>query len=150
MRMGMAWLGVLIVTGCVSVRTTWVKPGGTQSEERRDRYECERDARQSGYYTGAVNMQEFFNRCMGARGWSLQAVDENGNPEPAKPLSPSGPDPEALAEERRTAAILRGEKASDGGTPVEKAKFGRCTEDDMRGMLKQGMSSSAINSACFE
>ncbi len=136
-----------MVAGCVTARATWVKQGGTQSEHDRDTYECERDARQSGYFEGAMNMREFFGRCMAARGWKLQAVDGDGSPEQVRPSAPSGPDPEALAEERRTAAILKGK---DGGTPDEKPRFGRCTEDDMRGMLKQGMPSSAINSACFE
>jgi hypothetical protein len=51
----------------------WTKPGFTQAEWNRDRYECERDVRQSSYYGGGIiggyNMQEFFNECLVARGY---------------------------------------------------------------------------------
>ena len=63
--------------GCAQQRA-WVKDGATQQDFARDRYDCERDMRQSGYYgdglIGAGNMQGFFNRCMEAQGYSLQNV----------------------------------------------------------------------------
>jgi hypothetical protein len=54
----------------------WVKPGSTQQDYNKDSYECEKDARQSGYYgtgiTRDIEMQNFFSRCMVSKGWSLQ------------------------------------------------------------------------------
>ena len=65
---------ILALCGCA--KTFWVKPGATQQDFARDSYECERDARQSGYFgtgiAGAINMQAFQERCMVARGWSKQ------------------------------------------------------------------------------
>jgi hypothetical protein len=53
----------------------WNKPGATQQDFATDSYACEKDARQSGYFggglTGALNMQEFDDRCMVAHGWHL-------------------------------------------------------------------------------
>jgi len=70
------FLPTLALVGCG--QRAWVKEGATQQDFVRDRYACERDVRQSGYYgeglTGAVNMQGFFNRCMEAQGYSLQSV----------------------------------------------------------------------------
>jgi clan AA aspartic protease (TIGR02281 family) len=64
----------LCVAGCA--RNVWVKPGATQADFNVDRYDCERDARQSGYFgtglVGALNMQGFYNRCMVAHGWRLE------------------------------------------------------------------------------
>lgn len=57
----------------------WVKPGATDADFRRDHYECERDARQSGYFgtglVGAMNMAEFAKRCMRARGYDYVPAD---------------------------------------------------------------------------
>src|SRR5690348_4712905 len=45
----------------------WVKPGVSQQEFTMDRYNCEKDARQSGYFgtglVGAINMSNFFDSC---------------------------------------------------------------------------------------
>lgn len=64
----------LLLTGCA--QTVWVKNGSTVQDFNRDTYECERDMRQSGYYgtgtAGAINAQGYQERCMYARGWSLQ------------------------------------------------------------------------------
>lgn len=72
----------LLLAGCA--QQAWVKDGATEQDLVRDRYACERDVRQSGYYgdglVGAVNMQGFFNRCMEAQGYSLQSVS---SPQPA-------------------------------------------------------------------
>jgi hypothetical protein len=54
-------------------QTIWDKPGATMQDFAMDSYECERDARQGGYYgtglVGALNFQAFEERCMAARGW---------------------------------------------------------------------------------
>jgi hypothetical protein len=54
----------------------WDKPGATRAEYDRDSYECEKDARQSGYFgtglIGALNMREFFKKCMNAHGYELR------------------------------------------------------------------------------
>jgi clan AA aspartic protease (TIGR02281 family) len=64
----------LCVAGCS--RNVWVKPGATQADFNVDRYGCEKDARQSGYFgtglVGALNMKGFYERCMVAQGWHLQ------------------------------------------------------------------------------
>lgn len=71
----MRWVAVasaaVLLAGC---QTVWDKPGGTQQTFAADSYECERDARQSGYYggglIGALNFRSFADRCMAARGWT--------------------------------------------------------------------------------
>jgi len=54
----------------------WDKSGATQDDYNRDSYECEKDARQSGYYggelVGKMNMRDFFKRCMVSRGYTLR------------------------------------------------------------------------------
>ena len=69
-------LVLLMLVGC-GTQMAWNKPGVTQAEFNRDRYSCERDARQSGYFgsglAGAANMQGFFHRCMEAQGYTLEA-----------------------------------------------------------------------------
>jgi hypothetical protein len=59
-----------ILAGCA---TYWTKPGFNPADWNRDRYECERDMRQSGYYGsglfGAINAQNFFEECLVARGY---------------------------------------------------------------------------------
>jgi hypothetical protein len=61
------------VFGCAPGK--WSKDGAAQQDFATDSYDCEKDARQSGYYggglVGAANMQGFFNRCMEAHGWRL-------------------------------------------------------------------------------
>jgi hypothetical protein len=63
-----AWTG----SGCVHT-PIYYKDGATQQEFVQDKYNCEKDARQSGYYgagiAGAMNMRHFFNECMNAQGW---------------------------------------------------------------------------------
>lgn len=60
-----------LVSGCATY--TWRHPEYTPEKWARERYECERDARQSGYYGtgiyGAMNMQAFFERCLESKGW---------------------------------------------------------------------------------
>jgi len=68
---------MLGAAGCTPMM--WVKPGLTEAEFRRDRYECERDARQSGYFgqglAGQLNMIEFAKQCMRARGYNEVPAD---------------------------------------------------------------------------
>jgi len=74
-------VAVLSVAGCA--HPVWVKPGATQQDYATDTYECERDARMSGYYgsgvVGLVNFEQFQDRCMVARGWRQV---EAGSPPP--------------------------------------------------------------------
>ncbi|MGI4976805.1 MAG: hypothetical protein ACRYG6_07665 [Janthinobacterium lividum] len=75
-----ARLGLMLVcaTGCTP--TTWYKPGASQQDFTTTSYECERDARQSGYFglglSGAIEMASFQNRCMGAHGYSRLDAQE--------------------------------------------------------------------------
>lgn len=65
-------MGLVTLTGCAQI--VWNKPGATQQDFQRDSYQCERDARQSGYFggglAGAINFREFQQRCMMAAGWT--------------------------------------------------------------------------------
>jgi hypothetical protein len=62
----------LSILGCAP-RWHWAKRGATQQDFMSDSYECERDARQSGYFGqgmyGLVNFQLFQERCLMARGY---------------------------------------------------------------------------------
>lgn len=54
----------------------WDKYGVSQEQFNKDSYECERDARQSGYfgggYIGAMNLREFYKKCMISKGYTLR------------------------------------------------------------------------------
>lgn len=71
--------------GCV--QTYWTKPDFNQADWNRDTYECERDMRQSGYYGGGVlgeiNAQNFFERCLAAKGYSKQIVSTQSSTPPS-------------------------------------------------------------------
>jgi hypothetical protein len=70
-------VSLVLLAGCT--RMMWVKPGATDQEFLRDKYECERDARQSGYFgtgvVGATNMTDFAKQCMRARGYQYVPAD---------------------------------------------------------------------------
>ena len=70
----LAAMALALLFGCAE--SYWDKYGATEQDFNRDSYECERDARQSGYYgtglAGSLNMQNFYGRCMVARGWTLR------------------------------------------------------------------------------
>lgn len=72
---------VVFLTGCATV---WHKPGASESEFSKDSYECERDSRQSGYFgtgiAGAVNFQNFYQRCLISKGWVKSQGEENDRP----------------------------------------------------------------------
>ncbi len=91
-------VGVLIafacsLTGCATVY--WTKSGFNQADWDRDRYECERDMRQSGYYGNDLaavlsgNTPEgFFERCLQAKGYyKTQATYQTEMPSRATPGS---------------------------------------------------------------
>ncbi len=63
-----------ILAGCAPM--IWDKSGATQDDYNRDSSECERDARQNGYYGnelfGTMNMMEFLKRCMVSKGYTLR------------------------------------------------------------------------------
>ena len=60
------------LSGCVHT-AIYYKAGASQQQFTEDKYGCEKDARQSGYYgggiVGAMNMRSFFAQCMNAHGW---------------------------------------------------------------------------------
>jgi hypothetical protein len=67
------FVGLLIAASCAQQDTYhWTKQDGG-GDLSADSYSCERDARQSGYFgtglVGAVNMKEFYVRCLRAKGW---------------------------------------------------------------------------------
>lgn len=55
---------------------TMVKPGGSEPDFARDDYECRRDAELAGFRVMArlvmPDAQEFYQRCMEARGYRAQ------------------------------------------------------------------------------
>ena len=63
----------LLMSGCAT-QTVWTHPDYTPEKWAKDRYECEKDARQSGYFgtgiVGSINMQNFFNGCLESKGWT--------------------------------------------------------------------------------
>ncbi len=75
-------LAIVILSGCAT-RTVWVHPEYTPEKWKKDSYECEKDARQSGYFgggiTGLINMQNFFNRCLESKGWTRQQEAQTTN-----------------------------------------------------------------------
>ena len=65
---------VLITIGLSAcAQETWVRPGASQADLRSDRFQCERDSRQTGYLgsgmLGEMNIGNFFDECMASRGW---------------------------------------------------------------------------------
>jgi len=75
--MGMRKRLVVVVVGTTlsaCAPAIWDKPGATEADFKADHYNCEKDARQSGYFgggvIGAINMHNFFEQCMVAHGWT--------------------------------------------------------------------------------
>jgi hypothetical protein len=62
---------LLLVGACAT--TQWAKYGASQQDLATDSYNCEKDARQSGYFggglAGALEFNDFQKRCMVAHGW---------------------------------------------------------------------------------
>lgn len=77
-------VGVALGLSACATPMVWDKGGATQQDYNKDSYECEKDARQSGYFgggiVGAINMQEFFKQCMVAHGWTLRQQSGDSNP----------------------------------------------------------------------
>jgi len=74
MKISVRILIVLIVLGLWGcAKTVYRHPDYTPQLWAKDSYECERDARQSGYYgggiVGAINFRKFYERCLYSRGW---------------------------------------------------------------------------------
>ena len=73
---GLAVVGVL--TGCSD--EVWVKAGMSQSEYRKDSYECEQSAGRNpasygNSFDAAQQAKIAISRCMAARGYTLQKAD---------------------------------------------------------------------------
>ena len=75
---GLVLFCFLALAGCA--QPVFYKAGATQQDFVGTKYACERDARQSGGFgtgiVGAINQQQFFNRCMEAQGWDVQNKDQ--------------------------------------------------------------------------
>ena len=84
----------LLSVGCAQVY--WTKAGFSNQEFLSDRYACERDMRQSGYFggglVGMLNAQDFFDRCMASKGYYkvTQTQGSSGSNVPPAPSCPSG------------------------------------------------------------
>lgn len=113
-------LMLLCATGCTP--TTWYKPGASQQDFATTSYECERDARQSGYFglglSGAIDMALFQNRCMGAHGYSQVNAQEASAAQASDVPTTASADPAIEARARvqaSDACIFAGLKTSDPG-----------------------------------
>lgn len=69
----------LILLGCAP-KYFWYREGANAQIFQRESYECERDTRQSGYFgsgfVGAANFQNFYERCLRAKGYRKIAPEE--------------------------------------------------------------------------
>ena len=66
-----------LCAGClkfVADKPTFAKPNSTKADYDKDTYECERDTRQA-QIVNIHESQNFFNRCMIARGWQIRRID---------------------------------------------------------------------------
>lgn len=76
MRCKVLWIAAAICLSACAGPMIWDKTGGTQEQYNVDSYQCEKDARQSGYYgTGyaaAAEAKGFFQRCMVSKGYTLR------------------------------------------------------------------------------
>lgn len=86
-------LSALLLTACTP--KVWYKPGSTQDEFSRDKYDCVQQAQQrvSGAYVDAyggvannhvITNNNLFNSCMNSRGWYLGKKGETPPPPPEK------------------------------------------------------------------
>lgn len=66
---------VLLALAACGPETTWVRDGATPQNLQRDSYDCEKDARQSGYFGSTLEMRGFFERCLVARGWRKEVLN---------------------------------------------------------------------------
>ena len=89
------WMSLMtfVLAGCSSPAIVWNKPGATQNEFNRDKYQCVQESRTSwsGGGTGSVGIfmmasaksnaekqsQEFFRMCMEANGYTGQEVSND-------------------------------------------------------------------------
>ena len=81
-------LPVFVSLAACAPMPVWTKPGGTQDELSRSRYQCLQEAQQRaaasrsiGYQSAAVDKMvtndELFNACMNSRGWYLTRPANN-------------------------------------------------------------------------
>src|SRR5262249_10101529 len=107
------------LAGCAQVY--WTKAGFSEAEWNRDRYECERDMRQSGYYgtglVGALNAENFFEGCLVARGYykTTAAASRPSEPDSAVPAIPPSSDVNTNPKSKK-ARIERLAQAREQGT----------------------------------
>jgi hypothetical protein len=110
----------------------WHKEGATEQDFATDSYECERDARQSGYYgtglVGVVNMRGFYRRCMGARGYYLAAEDDAPAPNTASDAATPS-DPQAAA----AARLAAGDRCEAKGFHPPSKAYGECFAAEFSG-----------------
>jgi len=57
------------------VKPAFVKSGATAADFNRDRCKCERDARQA-QIKNVHERQDFFDRCMITRGWTIRRTNQ--------------------------------------------------------------------------
>jgi hypothetical protein len=71
--LAIALLATMTIAYAGCGRWVYHHPEYTPERWARDSYECERDARQSGYFgggmRGAIEFRNFQDRCLAARGW---------------------------------------------------------------------------------
>lgn len=113
-------LMLLCATGCTPM--AWYKPGANQQDLATTSYECERDARQSGYFGlglgGAIEMAAFESRCMGAHGYSRVGAEEASAAQASDASYAAAADPAVEARARvqaSDACVSAGLKTSDPG-----------------------------------
>jgi hypothetical protein len=75
----------LSLGACAATAPTWVKMNGDYTTWQADQYTCERDMRMSaasfgGIYVREYNAQQFYDRCMRARGWLKANINPDGSP----------------------------------------------------------------------
>ena len=88
--------GSLIGCAAPQDELMWAKPGGSDMDRQQALYECERDTRMSapsfgGGFAGANAAQDFAQRCMGAKGYSLVRTSDYYYRPSHAPDEPIGP-----------------------------------------------------------
>ena len=86
-KLSILFIGLLILSGCATTPMLWYKPGASQDEFSRVRYNCLQQAQQpaSGAYVNAyagsassrvITNDQLFGACMNANGWSLRSANQ--------------------------------------------------------------------------
>lgn len=72
-------VGASLVSACADQSANysgnWLKEGAGAEQRNRDSYECERDVRAAAgtYRRGSDDANEYFVRCMTAKGWAWRS-----------------------------------------------------------------------------